>query len=421
MAINHAFQSGRGDNGDAGAIQPSQWNADHQLDGMLAALDTAAPAPNTVFSFDGSANFLLLPYASFAPVNSPNFIGIPLAPTAAAGTNNYQIATTGFVSTAIANLVSSAPTTLETLNEIASALGDDPNFSATMTASLGYRLRVDAAQGLTSGQQSQGRSNLGLGTAALATVGTAAGDVVALDGSARLPAVDGSQLTNLPKATGAVVIIKVHYYTASGTYTPDAKCLFAVIRGRGGGGGGGGGPATATGIGSGGGGGAGGLSQTTATIATLGAGPFTVTVGAGGNGGSTGTTAGSAGGDTSVGTLMIAKGAGGGASNTAGVGANGGAGGVAGTAADFTLPGNGGGAGFGTSLANITGTCGQGAQGDGGQPAQAAALSAFINGASAAANSGSGGNGGLSANNATGATGGNGAAGWVRIDEYCSS
>ena len=44
------------------------------------------------------------------------------------------------------------------------------------------------------------RTNLGLGTAAVETVGTGANNVVQLDGSSRLPAVDGSQLTNLPSA-----------------------------------------------------------------------------------------------------------------------------------------------------------------------------------------------------------------------------
>jgi hypothetical protein len=46
------------------------------------------------------------------------------------------------------------------------------------------------------------RTSLGLGTAATQTVGTSANNVVQLDGSSRLPAVDGSQLTNLP-STGA--------------------------------------------------------------------------------------------------------------------------------------------------------------------------------------------------------------------------
>jgi hypothetical protein len=49
------------------------------------------------------------------------------------------------------------------------------------------------------------RTNLGLGTAATQDVGTTANDVVQLDGSARLPAVDGSQLTNLPAAAGSLL------------------------------------------------------------------------------------------------------------------------------------------------------------------------------------------------------------------------
>ena len=44
------------------------------------------------------------------------------------------------------------------------------------------------------------RTTLGLGTAAIANTGTSASNVVVLDGSARLPAVDGSQLTNLPES-----------------------------------------------------------------------------------------------------------------------------------------------------------------------------------------------------------------------------
>ncbi len=67
---------------------------------------------------------------------SPTFTGTPSAPTPAAGTNTTQIATTAFVSTAVANLVSSAPSTLDTLNELATALGDDPNFATTMTNAL---------------------------------------------------------------------------------------------------------------------------------------------------------------------------------------------------------------------------------------------------------------------------------------------
>jgi hypothetical protein len=77
---------------------------------------------------------------SKANLASPTFTGTPAAPTAAAGTNTTQIATTAFVGTAVSNLVDSAPGTLNTLNELAAALGDDANFSTTVTNSIATKL-----------------------------------------------------------------------------------------------------------------------------------------------------------------------------------------------------------------------------------------------------------------------------------------
>ena len=77
---------------------------------------------------------------TYAPLASPALTGTPTAPTAAAATNTTQLATTAFVSTAIANLSDSAPATLDTLNELAAALGDDANFSTTVTNSIATKL-----------------------------------------------------------------------------------------------------------------------------------------------------------------------------------------------------------------------------------------------------------------------------------------
>jgi hypothetical protein len=60
--------------------------------------------------------------------------------TATAGDNDTTVASTAFVSTAIANLADSAPSTLDTLNELAAALGDDANFSTTVTNSIATKL-----------------------------------------------------------------------------------------------------------------------------------------------------------------------------------------------------------------------------------------------------------------------------------------
>ena len=67
-----------------------------------------------------------------APLASPALTGTPLAPTATAGTNNTQIATTAYTDAAIAALVDTAPGALNTLNEIAAAINDDANFSGTI-------------------------------------------------------------------------------------------------------------------------------------------------------------------------------------------------------------------------------------------------------------------------------------------------
>lgn len=74
-----------------------------------------------------------------APLASPALTGTPTAPTATAGTNTTQLATTAFIATAIANLVDSSPGTLDTLNELAAALGDDPNFATTIVNALALK------------------------------------------------------------------------------------------------------------------------------------------------------------------------------------------------------------------------------------------------------------------------------------------
>jgi hypothetical protein len=75
---------------------------------------------------------------------SPSFTGTPTAPTAAAGTNSMQLATTAFVNTAITALIDSSPETLDTLNKLASALGDDPNFATTMINALAGKAPINA-------------------------------------------------------------------------------------------------------------------------------------------------------------------------------------------------------------------------------------------------------------------------------------
>lgn len=80
-----------------------------------------------------------------ANLASPTFTGTPTLPTGTiattqtAGNNSTAVATTAFVTTAVANLVDSAPAALNTLDELAAALGDDPSFATTIATSIGLK------------------------------------------------------------------------------------------------------------------------------------------------------------------------------------------------------------------------------------------------------------------------------------------
>lgn len=79
---------------------------------------------------------------------SPNLSGTPTTSTATAGTNTTQIANCIYVNTAISNLVASSPAALDTLNELASALGNDANFSTTVTNSLANKVDLTTNQSI---------------------------------------------------------------------------------------------------------------------------------------------------------------------------------------------------------------------------------------------------------------------------------
>ena len=102
-----------------------------------------------------------------APLASPGLTGTPTAPTAAQTVNNTQIATTAFVKAAIAGLVGSSPAALDTLNELAAALGNDANFATTMTNALAGKQPLDSTLTNLSGKDVAGLlSYLGLGEGA---------------------------------------------------------------------------------------------------------------------------------------------------------------------------------------------------------------------------------------------------------------
>ncbi|HDV5234618.1 TPA: phage tail protein [Escherichia coli] len=143
------------------------------INGAPATLDTLkeiAAAINNDPNFSTTINNAL---ALKAPLSSPALTGTPTAPTAAQSVNNTQIATTAFVKSAIAGMVGSAPAALDTLNELAAALGNDPNFATTMLNALAGKQPLDNTLTNLSGKDVAGLlTYLGLGEAAKRGVGT---------------------------------------------------------------------------------------------------------------------------------------------------------------------------------------------------------------------------------------------------------
>ena len=251
------------------------------------------------------------------------------------------------------------------------------------------------------------RTTLGLGTAATLNVGTSANNVVQLDGSAKLPAVDGSQLTNLPVQVSSGRLLRAPQILTSGTsYTTPADCNSIYVELVGGGGGGGGGSVSSAG---GGGGGAYAAKYFAVSPSTA----YTYAIGAGA------TTDGGSGGNTTftVGATTVTAGGGSGGGTSGSIpptSASGGAGGTA-TNGDINVTGGSGGRGFTSgSYANVV-TGNGGASGLGfGCGAQSAYTSSnsLLSGSNG---SGYGGGGSGAINNGAG---GDGTAGVIRIWEY---
>lgn len=102
-----------------------------------SANDAAASAKAAADKYTSLVNNDLPKKADLA---GADFTGKVTMPTAPAGTNNTQGATTAFVAAAIASLVNGSPAALDTLQELAKALGNDPNFATTITNLIGTKL-----------------------------------------------------------------------------------------------------------------------------------------------------------------------------------------------------------------------------------------------------------------------------------------
>ncbi|CNI39717.1 phage tail protein [Yersinia mollaretii] len=136
---------------------------------------TGKPTAPTAAKTDNSTQLastahIKLVLADYAPLASPALTGTPTTPTAAAGSSTQQLANTAFVQAAIAALVASSPAALDTLKELADALGNDPNFATTMTNALAGKMDK-AKNGSDIPDVAKFLVNLGLGDGSLIPIG----------------------------------------------------------------------------------------------------------------------------------------------------------------------------------------------------------------------------------------------------------
>ena len=164
---------------------------------ILASTLVSATELNYV---DGVTSAIQTQLNAKAPLASPALTGTPTAPTAAASTNTTQVATTAFVRAEVAALVGSAGSTLDTLGEIATALGNDANLSTTLTTSIGLKAP-------TASPTFTGTVTIPTGASiTLPTVASGANYAGSTSGSTKLQAsAIASGTITLPAVTGTVV------------------------------------------------------------------------------------------------------------------------------------------------------------------------------------------------------------------------
>lgn len=126
--------------------------------GLQTVLDGKSPDDHqhalgalTDVSVDDAANGMVLKRVGLAWVASRILLG---------DIEGWEATVAAQVAGAITGLSDGAPGTLDTLNELAAALGDDPSFATTIATALGNRVRGDAAQAWSAGQKAQARANI---------------------------------------------------------------------------------------------------------------------------------------------------------------------------------------------------------------------------------------------------------------------
>ncbi|MGT3198940.1 prophage tail fiber N-terminal domain-containing protein, partial [Yersinia enterocolitica] len=128
----------------ASSAHSATQSAQNAQESKEAAQQAAQNAQNCRNEVEEVANNLANEVQTKAPLDSPALTGTPTAPTPDISATGGEVATAEFVKQAVSALVDSSPEALDTLNELADALGNDPNFATTMTNALAGKQPLSA-------------------------------------------------------------------------------------------------------------------------------------------------------------------------------------------------------------------------------------------------------------------------------------
>jgi hypothetical protein len=219
-------------------LPPSQSAANIALDPIegLSASEVQEGIRQMVAITGALSNEMDAALEAKAPLNSPAFIGIPTAPAPQPGSATAQIATTSFVTQAIAGLMNSAPGQLDTLKELADALGNDANFATTVTQALAGKAPLDSPTltgNPTAPTQASGNNSTRLATTAFVQSALAAKanlDSPVLTGTPAAPTAAGGT-NNTQIATTAFVQSAIANRISAVVVTPARPTSASVIYG----------------------------------------------------------------------------------------------------------------------------------------------------------------------------------------------
>ncbi len=190
------------------------------LDGSVtdAKIDQAA-----LLSQSSIAN-LTSDLSAKAPLVSPSLTGTPTAPTAQAGDNSTAVATTAYVDSAVAALVSQAPATLNTLNEIAAAINNDADFATTIVADLATKITqedLDAATLVAFNEQTSSYTLALSDNTNLIEMNSSSSNTVTIPADSAVAFPVGSSVDIFQRGTGQTTLVAGSGVTL--LYTPGLK------------------------------------------------------------------------------------------------------------------------------------------------------------------------------------------------------